>query len=73
MTRNNAINELKAIKSVYGNKNLFPGTRLMKSELAALDMAIEALRVMDEIQSAINDCEKSIRDIVNESNNSGKN
>mgnify|MGYP006896824928 CR=1 FL=1 len=42
MTREEAIEELKAIKSVYSN-NLFGDAKLMKSEQDALDMAIKAI------------------------------
>lgn len=42
MNREEAIEELKAIKSAYSDKN-FHTARLMRSEHAALDMAIQAL------------------------------
>ena len=42
MTKNEAIEELKAIKSAYSDKG-FHEARLMKSEEKALDMAITAL------------------------------
>lgn len=42
MTNEEAIEELKAIKSEYGNK-AFGDSRLMRSEIEALDVAIKAL------------------------------
>lgn len=42
MNREEAIEELKAIKSAYSNK-AFEDSRLMRSEIEALDVAIKAL------------------------------
>ena len=42
MTRSNAIEELKAIKSAYSDKE-FHEARLMKSEEEALDMGVKAI------------------------------
>lgn len=43
MTNKEAIEELKAIKSAYSNKQQFHEACLMRSEHEALDMAIQAL------------------------------
>ena len=48
MTNEEAIEELKAIKSAYGDKH-FHTARLMQSEHEALDMAIQALENIGHI------------------------
>ena len=53
MTNEKAIEELKAIKSAYSNK-AFEDSRLMRSEIEALDMAIKALDKCDRIEKIIN-------------------
>lgn len=51
MTNEKAIEELKAIKSEYSNK-AFEDSRLMRSEIEALEMAIKALESIPKYKDA---------------------
>ena len=66
MTNKEAIEELKAIKSEYSNK-AFEDSRLMRSEIKALDVAIKALEQepsgdLISREQALKECHKIVID-----------